>query len=331
MRQIPVVDLHHHLNPQTQTARQSARELFEALSQIGFAYIAGHNVSREVRAAAFAASRAFHASSLEQKQSLAINAFHRGYMGMASSTIVTSTVAKVTRPNLSESLLIMHELPADDPSLLAGLPLQGPNQWPDWLPQFKPAMQGYVREVDALGRYIVRLIALSVQLPATALDHYFAKPTTFLRALHYPPQTVNLEEQFGSAPHTDYGVITLLAQDNSGGLQVRPRDSDWIDAPPIDNTYVLNVGDMLARWTNDRFVSTPHRVINRSGGDRYSLPYFFDPSMDSVIECLSTCTDANHPPKYAPVRYGDYLMERLDRNYDYRSKPAATLPARAAV
>jgi len=326
MRQIPIVDLRNNLNPQTQTARQSAKELFAALSQIGFAYIAGHNVSPAVRTAAFAASRAFHASSLEQKQLLAINAFHRGYMGMASSTIVTSSVAKVTRPNLSESLLIMHELPPDDPGLLAGLPLQGPNQWPDWLPQFKPAMQAYVHEVDALGRYIVRLIALSLELPASALDHYFTAPTTFLRALHYPPQTVNLEEQFGSAPHTDYGVITLLAQDNSGGLQVRPRGSDWIDAPPIDNTYVLNVGDMLARWTNDRFVSTPHRVINRSGGDRYSLPYFLDPSMDCVIECLPTCTDANHPAKYAPVRYGDYLMERLDRNYDYRSKnqtPAA--------
>lgn len=270
------------------------------------------------RAAAFEASRRFHESPLEQKQSLAINAFHRGYMGMATSTIVTSSVAKVTRPNMSESLMLMHELPPDDPGLRASLPLQGPNQWPQWLPEFRPAMTQYIGEVDALGRYVVRLIAMSLGLEATALDHHFDHPTTFLRALHYPPQAPLENEQMGSAPHTDYGIITLLAQDDSGGLQVRPRGGDWIEAPPIADTYVLNVGDMLARWTNDRFVSTPHRVINRSGGDRYSLPYFLDPGMDALIECVPSCTDDTHPPLYPPVRYGDYLMERLNKNYDYR-------------
>lgn len=321
MKHIPIVDLQGSLDADARLAQQNARALFEALSQIGFAYIAGHNVAPATREAAFSASRDFHASTLAQKQSLAINAFHRGYMGMASSTIVTSTVAKVTRPNMSESLMLMHELPPDDPGLLAGLPMQGSNQWPDWLPGFKPAMLAYVREVDVLGRHIVRLIALALGLPATALDHHFDHPTTFLRALHYPPQPPAEDEQIGSAPHTDYGIITLLAQDDSGGLQVRPRGGDWIEAPPIPDTYVLNVGDMLQRWTNGRLVSTPHRVINRSGGDRYSLPYFLDPSMDTLIECLPTCTDADHPPQHPPVRYGDYLLERLNRNYDYR-KPA---------
>ncbi|HZF86569.1 MAG TPA: 2OG-Fe(II) oxygenase family protein [Burkholderiaceae bacterium] len=326
MKHIPIVDLQGSLDADAPLAQHNARALFEALSQIGFAYIAGHHVAPATREAAFAASRDFHASTLAQKQSLAINAFHRGYMGMASSTIVTSTVAKVTRPNMSESLMLMHELPPDDPGLLAGLPMQGPNQWPNWLPGFKPAMLAYVREVDALGRHIVRLIALALGLPATALDHHFDHPTTFLRALHYPPQPPAEDEQIGSAPHTDYGIITLLAQDDSGGLQVRPRGGDWIEAPPIPDTYVLNVGDMLQRWTNGRLVSTPHRVINRSGGDRYSLPYFLDPSMDTLIECLPTCTDAAHPPQHPPVRYGDYLLERLNRNYDYR-KPTEPAPA----
>lgn len=326
MKTIPLIDLQNNLDASSTTAKRSASELYAALSSIGFAYIAGHNVSAQSRAAAFAASKDFHESPLKMKQSLAINEFHRGYMGMATSTLVTSSIAKVTKPNMSESLMMMHTLPEDDPALLAKEPLQGPNQWPEWLPGFKPAMQQYEREVDVLARYIVRLISISLGMGPDALDHYFERPTTFLRALHYPPQPPQETDAVGSAPHTDYGIITLLAQDNSGGLQVRPRCGDWIEAPPIENTYVLNVGDMLSRWTNERFVSTPHRVVNRSGSDRYSLPYFLDPSMDALIECLPTCIDVAHPPKHEPVLYGDYLMHRLNKNYNYRQDtPIATV------
>lgn len=316
---IPLVDLGGTTDVASRASANAAERLHDALATIGFAYIGGHAVAAASVDSAFAASREFHASGLTRKQSIAINAFHRGYMGMATSTIVTSSVARVTRPNMSESLMLMRELAPDDPDLAAGRPLQGPNQWPDWLPTFKPPIERFIGEVDALSRHIVRLIALGLGMRADVLDHYFERPTTFLRLLHYPPQPVQAaDNEFGSAPHTDYGIITLLAQDNTGGLQVRPRGGEWIDAPPIPGTFVLNVGDMLARWTNDRFVSTPHRVINRSGGDRYSIPYFFDPSMDSIIECLPACTDATRPPRYPPVRYGDYLMERLNRNYDYR-------------
>jgi len=232
----------------------------------------------------------------------------------------------VTRPNLSESLMIMHDVAPDDPRL--GEPLQGPNQWPDWLPEFRLAIDAYRCAVERVSRDIVRLIAVALDLPAISLDGYFQRPTSFLRLLHYPPHPVDAsDDQFGSAPHTDYGIITLLAQDNSGGMQVRRRDASgdggWIDAAPLPGTFVLNVADMLARWTNDRFVSTPHRVVNRSGGDRYSLPFFFDTDMDATIECLPTCTGPGNKPRYQPVRYGDYLMDRLNRNYDYRKGEAA--------
>ncbi|RMX04919.1 isopenicillin N synthase family oxygenase [Corticibacter populi] len=318
MQSIPLIDLQGNIDSQHPTADAVAKVLYEALSTIGFAYICGHNVDPAVRVSAFEASRRFHASDLALKQSLAVNAFHRGYIGMATETIRTSSVAKVTRPNMSESLMLMHELAADDPALLAGEPIQGPNQWPQWLPGFRPAIEAYIAQVDALGRYIIRLVAMGLDMPDTALDSFFEKPTTFLRLLHYPPQAPQEDVQMGSAPHTDYGVITLLAQDDSGGLQVRPVGGDWIEAPPIPNAYVLNVGDMLSRWTNGRLVSTPHRVINRSGGDRYSMPYFLDPNMKSRIECLPACIDAEHPPQFPPVVYGDYLMERLNRNHDYR-------------
>ncbi|MCW5771499.1 MAG: isopenicillin N synthase family oxygenase, partial [Rhodospirillaceae bacterium] len=323
MASIPIVDIGNAFSPDSTKTFEAARDLGAALERIGFAYLVGHGLPQSAIDAAFAASRAFHAEPLERKQSLAINAFHRGYMGMATSTIVTSSVAKVTRPNLSESLMIMHELADDDPDLVAGRPLQGPNRWPDWMPGFKETIQTYIGQVDTIARHVVRLIALALGLPANALDHHFSKPTTFLRMLHYPPQPTDApENQFGSAPHTDYGIVTILAQDDSGGLEVRPRGGEWLSAPPLPGAFVLNVADMLARWTNDRFVSTPHRVINTSRRDRYSIPYFFDTSMDAVIECLPTCTGPGNPPRYPPVRYGDYLMDRLNKNYDYR-KPEA--------
>ncbi|HVH77838.1 MAG TPA: 2OG-Fe(II) oxygenase family protein [Stellaceae bacterium] len=312
MSALPVIDI---------STPSAAPGFGRALEEIGFAYIAGHGVPQEVIDGAFAASRDFHASPAELKHSLAINEWHRGFMAMATSTIVTSSVATVRRPNLSESLMIMHEPPPEN----IGEALQGPNQWPRWLPNFQPAIEAYSYEVERVCRRIIRLIAMALGMPETALDANFAKPTTFLRLLRYPPHPdATEEEQFGSAPHTDYGIITLLAQDNSGGLQVRRRDGSWIDTEPLPGTFVLNVADMLARWTNDRFVSTPHRVINnRTGRDRFSLPFFFDTAMASTIECLPTCTGANNPARYAPVRYGDYLMDRLNKNYAYRKAAAA--------
>ncbi len=324
MPAIPLVDLHAASSDRGVRSRV-ATELHRALTTTGFAYIVGHGVAQASLDAAFEASREFHASPMDKKQSIAINRFHRGYMGMATSTIVTSSVAQVRRPNLSESLMLMHELAPDDPDFLAGKSMQGPNQWPDWLPGFRQPIEAYIADVDSVARLIIKTIALSLELPDDALDPYFARPTTFLRLLHYPPQPpATPDDQFGSAPHTDYGIITVLAQDATGGLQVRPRGSaEWIDAPPIEGAYVLNVADMLARWTNDRFVSTPHRVINRSGQERYSIPYFFDTDMNAMIECLPTCVSADRPARHPPVRYGDYLIERLDRNYDYRNKAEA--------
>ena len=222
----------------------------------------------------------------------------------------------------------MHEVDADDPKALADEPLQGPNQWPDEasLPKFRATIENYVSEMSTLARKMVRAIALSLDLPAESLDKYFEDPTTFLRLLHYPTQPQE-EGLFGSAPHTDYGFITLLAQDDVGGLEVKNKAGDWVPAPPIPDAFVMNVGDILARWSNDVFVSTPHRVINRTGRERYSQPFFFDPGMDEMIEALDVCVPAGAEAKYPPVQYGDYLMERIDKNYHYRKKQAAEAAA----
>ena len=294
-----------------------ARQLDQAFSDIGFCYFSDIGVDKALVEGVFAASRRFHAQPRAAKDAIAMNRFHRGYMAPKTSIIQTSSVAKVTKPNDSESFMLMHEVPETDPRY--GRPLDGPNLWPD-LAGFRDAVEAYEAAMHAFCLRLLSPLAVALGLPREWFAPHFRQPTTFLRLLHYPPHAVDApEDAFGSAPHTDYGFITILVQDNQGGLEVRRKDGTWLAAPPIEGTWVVNVADMLARWTNGRWQSTPHRVKNLSGGDRYSCPYFFDMSMDSIVEVLPTCGTAQHPA----VRYGDYLMERLDKNYAYRQQPAA--------
>ena len=315
--QLPIIDFAGGL---TDRARDTelARAIDEAFSSIGFCYFVNTGVAQALMDRIFAASKSFHALSWERKAAIKINGFHRGYMAPNTSLIETSSVAKVTRPNYSESFMLMHEVREDEPRY--GSPLNGPNQWPADLPDFRADVEAYDAELRAFCTQLLRVIALALNMPAGSLDGYFRDPTTFLRLLHYPPQPAGDEKAFGSAPHTDYGFITILLQDMSGGLAVRRTDGTWIQATPIPGSFVVNVADMLARWTNGRWQSTPHLVRNLSGGDRYSCPYFFDPNMDAMITALPSCVGPNNPPRHPTVRYGDYLLDRLNRNYDYRKK-----------
>lgn len=320
---IPILDVSALHGGDPEAIRATAATLRSYLSNIGFLYVVGHAIPPAHVEAVREAGKRFFALPEEQKAALKIDKNFRGYLAFAGSTIVTSSVATVSKPNQSESIFFMHEVDARDPKALAAKPLQGPNQWPDEtvLPGFRATIETYVAEMSTLARKMVGAIALSLGLPADSLDRYFADPTTFLRLLHYPTQPAE-EGLFGSAPHTDYGFITLLAQDDVGGLEVKNKAGEWVPAPPVPDSFVMNVGDILARWSNDQFVSTPHRVINRSGRERYSQPFFFDPSMDDMIEALPGCVPAGAEPKYPPVLYGDYLMERIDKNYHYRKKQA---------
>ncbi len=313
----PIVDVSGLMSDDPTAQRRTAREMRVVCEDLGFLYISGHGVPDALVADAFAASKEFHALPLEAKLRLKMNAAHRGYMPIATSTIVTSSVAIVKRPNMSESLMVMHDVAPDDPRLLAGEPLQGLNQWPAELPGFRARVLAYDAALEKLARRLTRGVALAFDLPGDWFDPYFQQPTTWLRLLHYPPQPPDApDDQFGSAPHTDYGFLTILAQDENGGLEVRARDGGWIPAPPTPGAFVVNVADILMRWTNGILASTPHRVRNLSGRDRYSLPYFFDPAMSSLIAPLPGLAE----PRWEPVRFGDYLMERLDKNYAYRQQ-----------
>jgi isopenicillin N synthase-like dioxygenase len=285
-----------------------------ACREFGFCYVVNHGVDQETMDRAFAMNAAFHALPLAEKQKVKINQAHRGYMAMASSLIVTSSIEKATKPNLSESFMLMHEVKPGTETF----PLDGPNQWPAEPTGFHDAISAYDTALGRLCRRMRRMIAVALGLAADGLDESFQRPTTFLRLLHYPPSPAAADGQYGSAPHTDYGFITVLAQDQNGGLQVRSKQGNWIEATPLRGSLVVNIGDMGSRLTNGLWSSTPHRVINRSGAERYSMPYFYDPSADAMIGPLASCCSAERPARYERVRYGDYLMERIDANYAYR-------------
>lgn len=321
--EIPIIDVSPLLAGSEAGLARVAREIDYAYSQVGFAYIVKHGVDPALIEGIFTASEQFHALPREEKMKIEINEFHRGFIPINTSTPRTSSIARVTKPNQSESFMMMHELAEDDPDVLAGAPLAGSNQWPPSLPEFRPAVRAYNAAMVGLARRLVQAISLALGAGPHALDPYFQRPTTFLRMLYYPSQPPQSPaDLYGSAPHTDYGFITILVQDAVGGLQVRNVEGEWIDAPYMPGAFVMNSADILHRWSNGRFISTPHRVINRSGRARYSNPFFFDPDMKAEIVPLPSCVSANNPVRYEPVVYGDYLMDRLRANHDQHEQRA---------
>ncbi len=313
---IPTIDLAPALDGSDAGVDEVAKRLDEVYAEIGFGQVVGHGIDAELIDDLFEASRRFHALPAADKAAISVNEAHRGFIAMATSTIVTSSVDEVRRPNQSESFLVMHDQPEDHPDRLAGLPLAGPNQWPPAAPEIREPIERYVEAMRTLGQRVARVVAVALGAPADTFDAALAEPVTFLRLLRYPPQPPQSpDDLYGAAPHTDYGFLTFLAQHELPGLQVRSPDGTWLDVPVVDGAFVLNSADILRRWSNGRWVSTPHRVINRTGEERYSAPFFFDPHMTTVVEPLPSCVAPGERPQYEPVAYGDYLMDRLRANY----------------
>ncbi len=300
--------------------------LLEVYSTVGFGYIVGHGIDDQLVAAVFEQSRRFHALTLEQKMAIELDARHRGFIPIGVSTDVTTTLATVTKPNQSESFMMMREAGPDDPGVRAGAYLAGPNQWPAGLDGFRKVLHDYDAAMCALAHRIVVALAAALGDEAGVIAGSFDPPTTWLRLLHYPPRPAAApDDLYGSAPHIDFGCITLLAQDDIGGLQVRTPDERWVDATPIPGSFVVNVGTMLHRWSNGRLLATPHRVINTSGRERYSVPFFYDPDVATVIEPLASCVEPGAEPGFGPLHFGEFLRSELEAGYqhhqDQRDQP----------
>jgi len=187
--------------------------------------------------------------------------------------------------------------------------------WPDDLPGFRETIVAYCDALEALVKKMMPLYAVALDLPADYFDAAFADLQYTLRMTHYPHVERLAENEFGIAPHSDTSFLTLLAQNKVPGLSLRTRDGRWIDAPALDGHFLVNGGEMLRRWTNDRFLATPHRASNRSGGARYAIPFFVDCNIDWPMECLPTCVSAGRPAKYPRFTYAEYMAAYHDASY----------------
>ena len=321
---VPVIDLESFLAGTQEERTQVARRIGEACRNIGFFYIVNHGVPAELRAAVFAEAKRFFDSPLERKLEIDIerSACHRGYFKLGGENL--DPAKQKQGGDLKEGIKIGRDLPPDHPLVAAGTPLHGPNQWPSGLPGFQETLQSYFDRLNDLGRQLMRAFALALELPEDHFERDLDLPMATVGPLHYPPQQGRISEaRIGAGAHTDFGCLTILAQDEAGGLQVRNAAGQWIDAPFIADSFVVNIGDMMARWTNDIFASTQHRVINRSGGERYSIPFFFDPDHDADVSCLPTCCGPDRPARYPPTTGLEHLLEMINATFDYHREKAS--------
>ena len=204
------------------------------------------------------------------------------------------------------------------------------NKWPADLPGFREQTLAYMSTLEALCRKLVRLYALALDLPEDFFDASFAKPHMILRQSRYPLIDGADDSVASLVPHTDSGFMTLLPPNKVQGLSIQLPSGEWMDAPYVEGAFVVNGGDILHRWTNERFLSTPHRVRNVSGVLRYAIPFFCDPDHDTVIECLPSCQSAENPPKYPPIKFGDYAVWFAAQRYHHMAKVAAPSEAEIA-
>jgi isopenicillin N synthase-like dioxygenase len=305
--QVPVVSLAPITQGQTSADEAVARDLKAALESWGAFELINHGVPTTTIDAAFAAAASFFRLPLDTRLQIRVDKHNRGYAPMHQ------TVYPGNLPDLKESFNVGTKLTADDPDVKAGKPLHGVNRWPE-LPGFRAAVESYFDAVMALGDRMLGPLALCLGLAPADLRARYKKPIAFMRLFHYPPTTNLAQNEFGAAEHKDYGFLTILAQDATGGLEVRSPQGELVLAPPRPGHFIVNAGDMLSEITAGRIRSAPHRVINRAGIGRYSIPFFYDPDFDARFDSL---------PQFSA---GEFLLAKFNKFYQYRKElkePAA--------
>ncbi|WP_339613890.1 2-oxoglutarate and iron-dependent oxygenase domain-containing protein [uncultured Parvibaculum sp.] len=308
-REIPLVDISGLGDTDPARHAKTVEDIRKAASQVGFLYVSGHGIPAETIARLRAATEAFFARPQDEKMKVYIgnSRNHRGYVPEGEEVFYGGSKDK------KEAFDLSIDLPADDPDYVSGNPLLGPNQWPEDMPEFHDAVSAYYDAIFALGHRLLHGFAEALGLEPTALDEYFAKPPSQLRLIHYPYDPAPDVQGIGA--HTDYEVFTLLLP-TAPGLEVMNGKGEWIDAPPVEGAFVVNIGDMLEVWSNGVFTATSHRV-RKVQEERYSFPLFFSCDYWTKVEPLPAFVSADRPAAYPPVIAGEHLHAQTVQTFTY--------------
>jgi isopenicillin N synthase-like dioxygenase len=313
--EIPVIDFSPFLTDDVEGKQRVAQEIYQACHQVGFLYLTHHGISQGAIAHIFDQTRQFFALPDEEKQAIAWSneTSNRGYVGVERERL------DETKPgDLKEAFNVGKEVSAknigtENPALVL-------NQWPAGQEEFRQTVMEFFEVCTKAANRVFRAFAIALQMPENFIADKHQAQNYTLRLLHYPP-LANLPKpgQIRAGAHSDYGTLTLLFQDDVGGLEVQTTAGAWIPAPSIPDAILINTGDLTQRWSNDVFRSTKHRVALPQGEnvrrDRYSIAFFCQPDAEAEIVCLPSCQSPGNPPRYPPVTSGEYLLSRLQATY----------------
>jgi len=291
---------------------KTAMEIKDACRNIGFFYVNNHGIQEDHLDTVFSNIKAFFDLPIKEKMKIHMgkSQIFRGYTPIGKE--LTNE-----KKDWNEAVDFGLDLPPEHSDVLAGEPLQGANQWPENPPEFKNLMANHWDMLINLGARITEGLALSLGLGKDYFKPFTSRSHCSMRILHYPPYEKKPEDDIGDGigSHIDYGFLTILAHDKIGGLEVKNSAEEWISAPYIPGTFIINIGHMMQRWTNNFYKATLHRVKLQGNKDRYSLPFFFEPNFDTIVTPLEDCCDRENPPRYEPFHFGNYLVDKYSSSY----------------
>ncbi len=307
---IPVIDITPLRDGSDPTG--VARALHAASQGLGFIYVSGHGIPDDIIAAARrSAYRLFRAPEAD-KETIRVSERHRGWLGRGGARMQDDA-----RADLKESFIWGYQ--DDDGNTPEDHALRGANKWPAFVSELQSDAMAYFHHAHEVARHLMRGFALGLDLDEDFFLKTCSRPLSRASFVYYPSQPEEMgDQQFGVGPHTDFGVLTVLCQDSVGGLQVEDINGDWIHAPPIEGTLIVNVADLLARWTDGAYKSTPHRVVNSSGSERLSLVLAFDPDPETLIDAREIF-GRDYKASEEPITCGDYLIWRFGKAFSYRA------------